>query len=336
MGDRESDMKVVLVDVDSAIPNLALMRISAWHKARGDEVVLLKRHGIEVYAEECDRAYISCVFSWNAHLARAIHKFYTETMGIPTEIGGSGVDWGRPAGSWSALPPEVEACPPDYDLYGDDRAIGFCQRGCIRKCSFCLVSAKEGTMDRYPFSHPKDWVPDGRSKVLLLDNEFAAQPVARQRSVADWVRETGRSWSITQGYDVRILARRPELAAVLAGAKPRDLKFRDPCLYTAWDYPGIEPAVRAGITALLYAGFRGREILVYLLCGFNTTHDQDLHRFRVVWEGLGAYPYVMRYNRRRDDPWLNAFARYVNRKIFKSCAWEDYDRAAHDRGRRSR
>lgn len=35
-------MKVALIDVDSHnFPNLVLMKFSAWHKARGDEVTLL-------------------------------------------------------------------------------------------------------------------------------------------------------------------------------------------------------------------------------------------------------------------------------------------------------
>lgn len=331
-------MRVLLLDVDSTIPNLALMRLSAWHKARGDEVALF-RHGekphVRIDSPDADLAYISAVFSWNAQLAQRIYRWYTESLRVRAELGGSGVDWGRRPGTWSQLPPEVEATPPDYSLYGDDRAIGFCQRGCIRKCDFCLVSAKEGTMDKYPFSHPRDWVPDDLSKVLLLDNEFAAQSFERQRSVIDWVRETGRRWSITQGYDVRILARHPELAGLLAERKPQDLKFKGTCLYTAWDYLGIEPAVRRGIAALYDAGFRGRDLSVFILCGHRTTHEQDLHRFNVLWKELGAYPFVMKYNRRTDDPWLNRFARYVNRRVFKSCEWEDYDQLAHDRARRA-
>jgi hypothetical protein len=32
----------MLIDVDSTIPNLALMKISAWYKAKGDNVKLVK------------------------------------------------------------------------------------------------------------------------------------------------------------------------------------------------------------------------------------------------------------------------------------------------------
>jgi hypothetical protein len=35
-------MNILLVDVDSKIPNLALMKLSAWHKAKGNQVVLQK------------------------------------------------------------------------------------------------------------------------------------------------------------------------------------------------------------------------------------------------------------------------------------------------------
>lgn len=71
-------MKVGLIDVDrTGFPNLALMKLSAWHKARGDSVELLK------YAKPVDHLYASCIFSWNAPKAHALTK-------IGAEIGGSG------------------------------------------------------------------------------------------------------------------------------------------------------------------------------------------------------------------------------------------------------
>jgi len=60
-------MKVLLVDVDSRIPNLALMKISAWHKSQGDET------GFAI--ENPDMVYISCVFKKNADQARGTNSF---------------------------------------------------------------------------------------------------------------------------------------------------------------------------------------------------------------------------------------------------------------------
>jgi hypothetical protein len=367
---------VGLFDHCSTIPNLALMRLSAYHKARGNAVRLFQmreRPEVPLDVGEIDSAVVSCVFSWGADSARTLAAgLLTRCQDV--QIGGSGVDWGKMPGTWLELPPEIEATAPDYDLYGDDRAIGFCQRGCIRACSFCLVSKKEGVMTKYPFVHPSKWVPDRLNKVALLDNEFAAQSVDRQREVIEWFRDTGRMYSITQGYDARIIAGPPkgkdngeELARILAGYKPHDIKFKkEPRLIIAWDYPGIEEQIRRAVPRLLAAGFAGREILCYVLsghppisgthnkiagvhaggpCGYiqghscELCHAETLHRFNVLWKEYGVFPFVMKFNKRMDGPWLNAFARYVNRVVFRkkgggTLEWEDYNRPEHERSRR--
>jgi len=683
-------MNILLVDVDSTIPNLALMRLSGWHKTRGDGTKLLRMGGryrrvpLDLFGDS-DRAHVSCVFSWHRETAELVADVLSR-RGVPTDLGGTGVDWGKPPGTWSALPPEVEAARPDYDLYGDRRAIGFCQRGCDRKCHFCLtpespiltadgpraistltvgnrvvthtgvirpvtavmrrsysgpvvrvygpaasrwpglvvtmtpehpvlvrhmshptgparlrgvswkpvgeamlyhphracdylrlprivesgaaigedlaeflgwylaegyvnrtrergdyavtltfgksdreegfarraaaraeswgrhayvhrvpgawrtminsvslarwvssefgrysnekrvpewvrrlpvnearamldawllgdgtsngnlrrgasvsrdlafgmrdlalkigwsarvgvspshggeidgrpllttlpayevgvydrllnqttaadavhyrflpepaeytgevwnlsvegdesyctpffavhncvVWRKEGTIGANPYSPPRDWVPDGFTKALLLDNDLALYPYERQAEILGWFRDAGVRYSLTQGYDIRCVAQDERLAPLVADSFPYDLKFHDRRLYTAWDYIGIEAAFRIGIERLLAAGIRARDVCVYMICGapdpvtgLDVPREEDhrlaLHRFEVIRE-YGAYPYVMPYNRRRDDPWLNGFARYVNRAVFKSCSWEEYDRREHERG----
>ena len=150
-----------------------------------------------------------------------------------------------------------------------------------------------------------------------------------RRGVPGWrvaltLRDSGRKWCQTQGYDLRIVARDERLAPLLADYKPWDLAFSERRVYCAWDYIGNEAPVRKGIERLLAAGFRPREVTCYTIVGFNTSHDQDLHRFNVLWGEYGVHPFVMPYNNRRDDPWIRAFARYVNRRVYKACRWEDY------------
>jgi hypothetical protein len=341
-------VRALLVDVGGAIPNLALMQYSAWLKARGGSVDLVRMGGrlrvipLEL-CEGADRAVVSCVFSWHRELAEMVVAFLGR-RGVPTEVGGTGVDWGRPAGTWSRLPAEVDATLPDYSLYGDRRAIGFCQRGCDRKCHFCVVWRKEGIIGDNPYRHPSTWVPDGFDRALLLDNDLALYPYERQAEILGWFRDSGVRYSLTQGYDIRCVAQDDRLARLVADSFPWDLKFKGRRLYTAWDYVGIEPFVRRGIGRLLEAGIRPRDVCAYMICGApdpvtgldrprEVDHAEALHRFRVLRE-YGVYPYVMPFNRRTDDPWLVRFARYVNRCVFTSCSWEDYDRADHDRRKR--
>ena len=129
-------MKVGLIQVDGKWPNLALMKLSAWHKKKGDEVTL-----IDLTSHQFDRIYASKVF-----------------------VGGSGVDLK------SELPKDIELQVPDYELFKTDYSIGFTSRGCIRDCGFCIVKEKEGWIRETPF----DWIQS--PKVILLDNNFLASP----------------------------------------------------------------------------------------------------------------------------------------------------------------
>lgn len=303
-------MTHLLIDVDSKIPNLALMKISRFLKG---DVQLLRLNGKMKHPPEgpFESVWISCVFSWNKLLAEVFQSQYDNA-----QMGGSGVSLSV------RLPPIIEAMIPDYDLYGDDRAIGFVQRGCIRKCQFCIVPQKEGRLADNEYRPLESWVPEGFSKILLLDNEFAAMPY--EWDVLDQVERNNWKLSITQGYDLRCMTK--EKAECLAWNKPWNLKFSEPRLYVAWDYFFIEPYVRKGIEMLLDAGFKGREIMCYCLAGFNTTHDQDRFKFELLWGKYGVLPFVMRYNLRKDDVWLNHFARYVNRgpASYRHHSFEDY------------
>jgi len=119
-------VKVGLFDLDrTGFPNVALMKLAAWHKAQGDTVLPLNS------GEAADRRYGSCVFTWNRRKAAAL----TAQGAV---VGGSGVDLKN------ALPADVEAMRPDYSLYGIDYGTGYLMRGCIWTCKFCVVPEKEG------------------------------------------------------------------------------------------------------------------------------------------------------------------------------------------------
>jgi hypothetical protein len=320
-------MRVLLIDVDSKIANLALMKVSAFHKAQGDDVLLYRHRGRKAVSLDitwdADRTYVSCLFTWNRPVGEALALRFGGLRG------GTGFDHGKPASDRAYLPPEIDLAPPDYDLYpGQDYALGFCLRGCNRKCQFCDVPLKEGKIRLQDYRPPWTWVDDRFKKAMLLDNDPALYPDAIHDEIFRWFISAGVKCSITQGYDIRCVT--PARAALLADLRPRSTDFSEVCVYTAWDYLGIEGWIRKGIPLLLNAGIKGRNIRCYILCGFNTTHAEDLHRFNVLWKEYGVYPFVMLYNNTRSDPWLRAFARYVNRKIFKSCAWEDYNRRPSD------
>ena len=56
-----SEMRIGLIDVDGKnFPNLALMKISAWHKAQGDTVEWYE----PMFSGHFDKVYLSKVFSF--------------------------------------------------------------------------------------------------------------------------------------------------------------------------------------------------------------------------------------------------------------------------------
>ena len=129
-------MKIGIIQIDGKMPNVALMKLAAWHRKKGDEVTVL-----DISNFKFDRIYGSKIF-----------------------VGGSGVDLK------SELPPEIELQVPDYELFKTNFSIGFTSRGCIRDCGFCIVKEKEGYIRETPF----DWII--HNKVVLLDNNFLASP----------------------------------------------------------------------------------------------------------------------------------------------------------------
>ena len=276
-------MRVSLIDVDSKIPNLALMKISAYHKQKGDSV------GINL--SDPDQVYISCIFSKNKQQAIGISKMFSCLV----NIGGYGVNDNR-------LPDYIEHVKPDYDLYHCDYSLGFTTRGCIRKCSFCKVPIKEGMIrincDLYEF-----W--DQRHKhIVLLDNNILALP-EHFKKIAKQLVKNNLSVDFNQGLDIRLIDH--DNAEILSKLKVK------PTLRFAWDDIKDESRVRASISTLIH--HRINTSFFYVLVGYNSTKEEDLHRLNLLKE-LNQRAYVMRYESCRGIRWYNDLAAWANQQQF--------------------
>lgn len=301
-------MNVALIDVDSKMPNLALRKIWAWHEKRGDKVWYLHISLVKFYTHvRFDKVYISCVFSENADKARRLASMFPSAE---VGVGGYGVNGAK-------LPDEIEHTMPNYTNM--DFSMGFTSRGCIRRCEFCDVWRKEGGIhDHSPVG--EFWHPSHR-KVVLLDNNFLASPKWREN--LQFIIDRDLKVNFNQGLDIRLV--NEENAAMLAECRFYNWKFTYRQLHFAFDMPEIEFEVRRGVQILEDAGVRPRKLMFYMLVGFNTTFEQDQRRFNVLRE-LGTDPFVMVYNNRRDIPILRHFARWVNKRVYKACKWEEYDK----------
>lgn len=313
-------MRIGLIDVDrTGFPNVALMKLSAYYKAQGHETVLFRDDRWLLAAASTDKLYASCVFTWNRDKAEML-------AGIGAEIGGSGVNLKRD------LPRDVEAMLPDYGLYGLDYGVGYLMRGCIwteETCPWCIVPTKEGkprevaTIDdllnresqrRRPF-------------IVLLDNEFFWREKWAIEKLEEFTTR-GIDFSPSQGLDIRVVT--PALCAALAASPFWNVKRSRRQITFAFDKPSIEGRFRRGVEMLFAAGIKAWQLQSFVLVGKDSTLEQDMVRLRIIRD-YGIDPFVMVYRdpfsgQASRDQTLRNLARWVNRRLYKVCEFDDYRR----------
>ncbi len=279
-------MKIGLCDVDSHNwPNLCLMKLSAYHKARGDHVEWWRPDGYY------DRVYKSRVFT-DTYSKDTI----TVTNADEVICGGTGYGLGP------NLPDAVEHTYPDYSIYPQFSGIayGFLSRGCPRNCGFCLVSDKEGRRSIQVADLAEFW--NGQKEIKLLDANLLACPdheklilqLAESRAYVDF----------SQGLDIRLIT--PDNVALLNRVRTKAIHF-------AWDNPDIDltPDFRRFLELTAIKNVRKRK--VYVLTNYGSTHEQDLYRVEIL-RGMGYDPYVMVYDRPSAPAITRQLQRWVNNK----------------------
>jgi len=272
---------------DTGFPNLALMKLSAWHKAQGDSVEWW--NPLLPY----DRVYSSKVFT-----------FTKECPYLPPDAikGGTGY------GIMDELPPEIDAMFPDYSIYPNcNHAIGFLTRGCIRKCPWCIVPKKEGLIQPY-----RTWReikrPDSRDIVFMDNNVLSCEWGLEQ--IADMIGQDVRV-DFNQGLDARLID--DEVAGLLARLKW--IRF----IRMSADTDAMLDVVLKAIDRLQAHGVKPYRVFVYVLVQDIESAERRVIRLREI----GANPFAQPY---RDfttnaEPPLEQrqLARWVNDKaIFKT------------------
>ena len=289
-------MQIGLIDVDGHnFPNLPLMKISAYHKNKGDQVEWwngLKYYDIVYKARVFDDTYTKEI-EWAINAKKVIG-------------GGTGYDLKN------VLPDEIEHIYPDYSLYGiKDTAYGFLTRGCPRHCAFCIVGDKEGLKSRKVADLSEFW--RGQKNIVLLDPNITASKECMDL-FDDLIKS--EAWvDFCQGLDVRFLT--AEKANQLNKIKTKMIHF-------AWDNYEFKTYEKLK-EVRKYLNKDVRKLTVYVLTNFNTTHDQDLERIYKLRE-LDYSPYVMIYDKPNAPKITRRMQRWCNSKfIFKSCEkFEDY------------
>lgn len=306
--------KILLLQLDGSLPNLALMRLASFHRGSGDHVELRKTPTVQSIQrqlwDDFDLVYAGLIFERTRVLADKLKFVYPGVI-----LGGTGWDYKTTVEQFGVS----ETCKPDYSDYPLwEHSIGFTQRGCRLKCEFCVVPKKEGSV-KESATIWDIWRGDPYPRnILLLDNDFFGQPLWRHR--INEIREGGFRVSFNQGINSRMISE--EAAEAIASVDYRDDGFKAKRLYTAWDNKDDEEVLFRGLKRLVKAGVKPDNIMVYVLIGFwkGETEDDWIYRIDRI-QNFGCRPYPMPFVRN----WLTrGFQRWVVRRASRKISWKEY------------
>lgn len=323
-------MKIGLIDVDGHnFPNLALMKISAWHKKQGDTVEWcfpLDHYDIVYQSKVFDETY-SPDIDWYPNADKIIKggtgyvrrikedrstwlEFFVDGQWIHESEYDSSEEYEE------FLPYDIEHIYPDYHLYPNltkSMAYGFLTRGCPNACEFCIVSCKEGRKSVKVANLSEFW--RRHKNIKLLDPNILAC-----REHPDLLRQLAKSKAcvdFTQGLDIRLTTE--ENIDLLNRIKVKEIHF-------AWDNPqdDLKPYFEQ-YKALAKHKPHGMYGTVYCLTNFGSTMQENLYRIYTLRD-LGYNPYVMVYDKPNAPREIKDLQRWCNNRfIFKSCKrFEDY------------
>ena len=305
--------KVRLTQLDGTLPNLALMKLSHYHKAKGDEVHFYKAAIKDMFEPDYDIVYGSSIFTFSKDKRDRFLNSFPNAV-----VGGTGFNNQTTVEHLIGSPVYENY---DYEIYPEfENSIGFSQRGCRLKCKFCVVGGKEGKNSHSNWideiwrgnPHPKN--------ILLLDNDFFGQPDWEVKSKQ--IIEGKYKVCFSQGINIRLIT--DEVAETLPSIKYYAKDFKTRRLYTAWDNLGDEKIFLRGVDKLLKNDIPPSHITVYMLIGYkkNETMDDIMYRLKIL-NDLGCFPYPMVYNNENKE--LKKFQKWVIRRFYKFSDWNDFE-----------
>lgn len=320
-------MKIGLIDCEleankkntkNPFPNIPLMKISAWHQSKGDQVEWYD----PLLGGYYDKVYVSKVFSFTPD-----YPYYINADDI--QYGGSGfaikMIGGREVYDKSLdnpLPSEVEHMYPDYGLYGiTDTAYGFITKGCPRQCSFCHVAAMQGTKAHRVSRLGEFW--RGQKNIVLLDPNISACPDWKE--VFQELIDSKANVDFSQGLDIRLMT--DEKIEMLKHIKTTGVHF-------AWDRIEDKDIILPKLEHFkAITNWDRRKIIVYTLVGDRERRVTQDDIFRIMnLRRIGCYPYVMIYDKESlpKSHELKKLQRWVNNRfIWESCeTFDEYLKGA--------
>lgn len=291
-------MKIGLHDADitrKTFPNYALMKISAYHKSKGDIVEWW------IPLNKYDKVYSSKVFD-----------FTPENPYLPlnTIKGGTGY------GLYGELPKEIDDIFPDYSIYPEcDYAIGYLTRGCIRDCPWCIVPKKEGYIK--PYRIWQELVRTDANKLVLMDNNILACSYGIRQ--LESLINSGIYIDLNQGMDARLVT--DDIAKILS-----QLKWIKYIRFSCDSRSQIESIYKACELLKKY-GVSMYKIFIYLLVRKDLEEaDYRVQELKKI-KGLNLYAQAERNSQKGVIPnkmQLEFAQRYIYGRSYKKETWNDY------------
>jgi hypothetical protein len=287
-------MKVGLLDIDGHnFPNLALMKISKYHKDKSDSVEWVN------HFETYDIVYKSKVFTFS-------NDCHTVIMASQIIKGGTGYD------CHIELPDYIDKLCPDYSLYPKFKtAYGFLTRGCPNHCTWCIVPEKEGKIRKYA---DIEAFLDGRKSAILMDNNVLSHEWGLLQ--IEKIIKLGIKVDFNQGLDARLIT--DDIAQLLS-----KVKWLKP-LRMACDTKSQMPYIQKATELLRKYRTIPSNYFIYVLVKdiedalirVDFCRDLKLDPFAQPFRDFSGNIMGMESKR---------FARWVNHKaIFKTVKWENY------------
>ncbi len=296
-------MKIGLWTDSHNFPSLPLMKLSAYHKQRGDDVSMY------MPIEHYDVVYASKVFSFTPDIddMYVVHtdKLYKGGTGYCISVADDKEVFSTEPNT--NLPVDVEHIYPDYGLFPQYKyAVGYLTRGCPRACGFCVVSQKEGRCSQQVAELSEFW--RGQRYVKLLDPNILA--CRNHEQLLQTLAESHACVDFTQGLDIRLT--NTDNIKLLNAVRTTSYHF-------AWDNPS-EDLTDAFVQFLKYTEQKDeRKRIVYVLTNYDSTLDEDLYRIYTLRD-IGYTPYVMIYRKETAPREIRRLQRWCNnRRIFRTC-----------------
>ena len=280
------------------------MKLSAYHKAKGDEVEWYNPF------DQYNLVYMAKVFTHTPDYNQIIDN--TEQV----IKGGTGYD------VHSRLPEEAEKITPDYTLYpyiDHKTAYGFLTRGCIRNCPWCIVPKKEGSIR--PYQDVDEIAVDGRTNLILMDNNILAAGDYGLQQLQKII-DRGYRIDFNQAMDARLVT--DKIAKMMAQIKWLNY-IRFGC-----DTPGQIAECERAINLINGYGYKKEYLLFTMLhgemeeCYNRITYWRGKYNWKVTCFGQ---PYLDFTTTTQNIPqWQKDMARWcIKKELYKTMDFKDYE-----------